>query len=129
MENNGKGSRTKQTKHIRVPYLFMKDIIKKRDISVKYCSTKEMISDYFTKVLRVHYFRSYGAEIQGGPADDTNYSIPPSHGIDGRNDNKTSKGCVGGDVNFLRFNNKVNGNTMDKKDTPGALGHSVTDVK
>ena len=44
-------------------------------------------------------------EIQGIPADDTDYSMLPIHGIDGRNDNKSPQECFGVNTKCSWFNN------------------------
>jgi Reverse transcriptase (RNA-dependent DNA polymerase) len=49
LENNGKASSTKRTKHINVRYFFVTDMIKKGKISVEWCPTDSMIADFWTK--------------------------------------------------------------------------------
>jgi hypothetical protein len=65
LENNGKESSSKRTKHIRVRYFFIKDIITSGDITLKHCPATEMITDHFTKPLQGAMFRRFRAEIQG----------------------------------------------------------------
>jgi hypothetical protein len=57
MEENGKMSTGKMTKHINIRYFFCTDRIKKGELSVKYCPTSDMIADYFTKPLQDSLFR------------------------------------------------------------------------
>ena len=78
LEENGKRSSTKRTKHIRVRYFFVQDRIKKGDLTIKYCPTAKMTADHFTKPLQGALFRKFRAEIQGIPNDDTDYSLPPT---------------------------------------------------
>ena len=51
MENNGKASSSKWTKHINIQYLLNTDIVKKGEVSVVWCPTGDMIGDYMTKLL------------------------------------------------------------------------------
>ena len=60
LENNGKRSSGKMTKHIKIRYLFVTDNIKQGEVTIIHCPTKEMIADYFTKPLQgslLQYFR------------------------------------------------------------------------
>ena len=52
LEENGKGSSSKRTRHINIRYFFITDRIASGDISVKYCGTKDMVADMFTKPLQ-----------------------------------------------------------------------------
>ena len=45
-------SRSKQTKHIRVRYYFIKDIISTGDIVVKYCTIREMLASNLPRPYR-----------------------------------------------------------------------------
>jgi hypothetical protein len=69
LENNGKQSSSKRTKHIRVRYFFIKDMIGNGDISVKHCPTGDMAGDHFTKPLQGAQFRKFHADIQGVSTD------------------------------------------------------------
>ena len=51
MENNGKHSITKRTKNIQMRYFFIKDHIENGDLSLKYCLTGKLYTDFFTKAL------------------------------------------------------------------------------
>jgi hypothetical protein len=63
LENNGKQSSSKRTKHIRVRYFFIKDRIGNGDISLKHCPTGDMAGDHFTKPLQVAQFRKFRASV------------------------------------------------------------------
>jgi hypothetical protein len=65
LEKNGKESRSKRTKHIRVMYFFIKDRITSGDIALKHFPETEMLGDHFTKPLQGGMFRKFRAEIQG----------------------------------------------------------------
>jgi hypothetical protein len=49
MEKNGKASSSKRTKHINIRYYFVTDRIQKKDLTVEWCPTGDMIGDYMTK--------------------------------------------------------------------------------
>ena len=63
MERNGKFSSSKRTKHIDMRYFFITDRIEKKEVSVEYCPTEEMIGDFFTKPLQGSLFRKFRALI------------------------------------------------------------------
>jgi hypothetical protein len=48
MEQNGKTSSGKRTRHINIRYFFMADQITKKEVLIE-CPTKQMVADYFTK--------------------------------------------------------------------------------
>ena len=63
LEKNGKFSSSKRTKHIDMRYFFITDRIEKKEVSVEYCPTEEMIGDFFTKPLQGSLFRKFRALI------------------------------------------------------------------
>jgi hypothetical protein len=52
LENNGKVSSSKRTKHINIRYFFITGIISKEEVSVVWCPTGDKIGDYATKPLQ-----------------------------------------------------------------------------
>jgi hypothetical protein len=52
LEQNGKMSSGKRTKHIAIRYFFVTDRIRAGEISPKWCPTGEMIADFLTKPLQ-----------------------------------------------------------------------------
>lgn len=52
LEKNGRGSSTKRTKHTNIRYFMVKDRISKKEMSIKYCNTKDMTADYFSKPVQ-----------------------------------------------------------------------------
>ena len=52
LENNGKKSSPKRTKHINIRYYFITDRIKNDELKIEYCPTDNMVADYFTKPLQ-----------------------------------------------------------------------------
>jgi hypothetical protein len=52
LENNGRMSSSKRTRHIDIRYFFVTDNIKKGNMRVEYCPTDDMLADFFTKPLQ-----------------------------------------------------------------------------
>ena len=51
------------TKHIDMRYFFITDLIEKKEVSVEYCPTEDMIGGFFTKPLQGSLFRKFRALI------------------------------------------------------------------
>ena len=74
MENNGRGSSGKSTRHIAIRYLFIADHISNKELRAEYCPTGYMVSDFFTKPLQVALFRRLRdviLNIYSGPSTST----------------------------------------------------------
>jgi hypothetical protein len=65
LENNGKASSSKRTKHINSHYFFITDRVGKNEVSVVWCPTGDMIGDYATKPLQGALFRKFRDQIMG----------------------------------------------------------------
>jgi hypothetical protein len=65
VEKNGKQSSTKRTRHINIRYFDVTSKVKKGDVRIVYCPTKEMVSDYLTKPLQGSLFRTHRNSIMG----------------------------------------------------------------
>jgi hypothetical protein len=73
LENNGKASSSKRTKHINIRYFFITDRIAKGEVKVEWCPTQEMVGDYMTKPLQGGLFRKFRDLIMGvHPAESAN---------------------------------------------------------
>ena len=59
LENNGKRSSTKRTRHLKIRYFFVTDKIKSKEMSVEYCPTGDMWADVFTKPLQGASFAKF----------------------------------------------------------------------
>jgi hypothetical protein len=57
LAENGKMSSSKRTRHLNIRYFFVTDRIKEKELSIKYCPTEEMVSDFMTKPLQGALFR------------------------------------------------------------------------
>jgi hypothetical protein len=65
LEENGKASSTKRTRHINIRYFLITDKIKRGEVTVEYCPTEEMLADYFTKPLQGSLFKKLRNAILG----------------------------------------------------------------
>ena len=88
LENNGRGSSGKRTRHMNVRYFFIADRVKSKEIRIEYCPTGIMVADYFTKPLQGLIFRQLRAMIMGNvdivlPTNTVlnNNITDPMHGI------------------------------------------------
>ena len=52
-----------KSKHIRIKYHFIRDLIKNGEIEVKYCTSEEQASDIFTKPLKLEAFRGLKTKL------------------------------------------------------------------
>ena len=63
LENNGKKSSSKRTRHINIRYYFITDRIKNGELEIEYCPTDDMVADYFTKPLQGKKFLQFRKTI------------------------------------------------------------------
>ena len=70
LENNGKRSSTKRTRHLHIRYFLITDRVKNKEIDISYCPTGDMVGDYHTKPLQGKQFRRFRNVILGIDADD-----------------------------------------------------------
>ena len=59
LENNGRDSAGKRSRHIDIRYFFIKDCIEKNKLEVKYCPTDDMVADFMTKPLQGAKFNKF----------------------------------------------------------------------
>lgn len=52
-----------RTKHVRVRYHFLRELVKEDEIYVEYCPTEEQLPDIFTKPLSEHVFKRIVAAL------------------------------------------------------------------
>ncbi len=52
LEQNGKASSGKRTRHINIRYFFITDRANMKEISIGWCPTKTMVADFMTKPLQ-----------------------------------------------------------------------------
>jgi hypothetical protein len=63
LENNGRASSSKRTRHINIRYFFITDRIKSKEANVVYCPTGDMTGDFFTKPLQGSPYSMFRNEI------------------------------------------------------------------
>ena len=89
LENNGRMSSTKRTKHIELRYFYIKDKVSKKEINIEYCPTEDMVSDFFTKPTQGSLFLKQRDIIM---------NIDPSSDY-----HSNHRSVLGNDANELRF--------------------------
>ena len=60
LENNGRASSGKKTRHINLRYFFVTDRISKGELLVEHCPTDMLIGDFYSKPLQGKLFRIFG---------------------------------------------------------------------
>ena len=65
LEKNGKASSSKRTRALNIRYFMVTDYVKKGELDIAYCSTDDMIGDYFTKALQGVKFDKFRKMIMG----------------------------------------------------------------
>ena len=84
LEKNGRGSSGQRTHHIDIWYFFVTDRVKRGEIHIEYCLTRDMVADFFTKHHQGSLFWKLRAIILNIPG------CAPSTG-----DAAASQECVG----------------------------------
>lgn len=67
LETNGKASSGKRTRHFNIRYFFITDLIQRKEVSIEYCPTDEMVADYLTKPLTGKKFVTFRQAIMNLP--------------------------------------------------------------
>ena len=62
---NGRKSFTVNSRHIDMMYLFIKDWVDKKELSIVYCSMDLMFDDYVTNTLEGELFYKFRGTIMG----------------------------------------------------------------
>jgi len=78
LENNGRGSSSKRTRHINMRCFFVTDGIHKKKLRVAHCPTKEMLADCFAKPLQGALFRVLRDAVLNIKTEDGPASFQPS---------------------------------------------------
>ena len=105
LENNGKFSSSKRTRHIKIKYYHMKEKKDDGEIRFEHCPTEQMWADINTKPKQGSVFREFRGHVMGIPAeyndDDYRTKIPstvPKSMLPMTKAQWASKECVGGNV-------------------------------
>jgi hypothetical protein len=68
LENNGKASSGKRTRHFDIKWFYVTDLINRDEVVVKYCPTDDMLGDFMTKPTvgaKFHKFRDQIMNLSG----------------------------------------------------------------
>jgi len=65
LEENGKASSGKRTRHFNIKYFYITDLIQRGEVTIKYCPTDDMIADYMTKPITGKKFQEFKKAIMG----------------------------------------------------------------
>ena len=65
LADNGKASSGKRRRHINICYFFITDRIAKKEVTILYCPTKQMVVDFLTKPLQGALFYKFRDQIMG----------------------------------------------------------------
>jgi hypothetical protein len=65
IEKNGRKSCGQKSRHIDIRYFFIKDVLKRENITLEHCPTEDMIADFYTKPLQGSLFRKMRNYIMG----------------------------------------------------------------
>jgi hypothetical protein len=57
LEQNGKASSGKRTRHINIGYFFITDQVNRKEISIGWCPTKKMVADFMRKLFWGSHFK------------------------------------------------------------------------
>jgi hypothetical protein len=101
LENHGRMSSSRRTRHIEIRYFFVTDQIAKKNLRVTYCPTDDMLADFFTKPLQGAKFWKFRNMIMNLPSHDVESSRKECVG--------TNKTCIADDVVV----NRVDGPTSE----------------
>ena len=58
LEENGRASSSKRTRHIQIRYYFVTDQVRKKAVTIEHCPTKLMTADFLQNHFRVQHFMS-----------------------------------------------------------------------
>jgi hypothetical protein len=90
LEQNGRLSSSKRTRHMNIRYFFITDCIAKNLVNIEYVPTKEMLADFFTKPLGGYLFKKMRAMIMNLPMP-----APPVNETEHDGSTISSQECVG----------------------------------
>ena len=65
IERNGRNSCSGHSTHINIRYFFVKDIVNNVEVKIEYCTTHEILADFFTKPLYGGLFHNSRDVIMG----------------------------------------------------------------
>ena len=78
LENNGRASSSKRTRHLNIRYFFIHDRIEAKEVRVEYCGTDDMVADFFSKPLQGAQFKKFRDFIMNVPSAVSLFQVDPS---------------------------------------------------
>ena len=84
LEQNGRASSSKRTRHINIRYYFVTDHANCGEITIKHCPTVEMIGDFFTKPLQGGLFIKFRDRILNPQTDPSTVPIEDHRSVLGQ---------------------------------------------
>ena len=51
LAENGKDISGKRMRHFNIKYFYITNLIKRQEVSIQYCSSNDMLADFFTKPI------------------------------------------------------------------------------
>lgn len=63
LEQNGRASASKRTRHFSITYFFVTNLIEQEEVKIEYCPTDQMGADYLTKPLAGSIFNKFRNRI------------------------------------------------------------------
>jgi hypothetical protein len=109
LEENGKESSGKRTRHFDIKYFYVTDLVGRKEVKVEYCSTEEMIADYMTKPLVGGKFKLFRDRIMN---------------LSGKHHRIAQQECVG--QNIYEQSNKSNKRVKGVKQVRGLITPKMT---
>ena len=68
LEENGRKSAGKRSRHLNIRYFFVTNQKAKNNIQIEYCPTDQMVGDYMTKPLQGKKFTGFRQDMMNLPA-------------------------------------------------------------
>ena len=65
LEENGRTSASKRTRHFNIKLFFITDLIQQGDVKIEYCPTDVMLADFMTKPLVGYKFMGFRDQVLG----------------------------------------------------------------
>ena len=92
LDENGKISSGKRTRHINIRYFVNMDQVKNGNVVIEYFSTENMVANFYTKTLQDKLFYKFRDQILGlAPMDDIHIHIDHRSVLNNKKNVKTSK--------------------------------------
>ena len=65
LASNEFGPKSEKSRHIKIRYFFIRDLIKREKIELRHCKTEKMLADFFTKPVQGGLFKTLRDQIMG----------------------------------------------------------------